>query len=284
MLNPSWLKASTALETSILGVLSSVNSGIGGGGGNPDAAILALFAAGEKGVWLDRSDLSTMFQDLTNTTPAVVDSPVGHCRDKSGNGAHWTAFNSASRPILRLTSGVYWLQWDGVDDRGTTVAIDFSAVDEMTAFVGARKLGETSQYIYMLGPDISASAGIAMSITNFGTPSIWVVSRGTATTSAGASSAGYAAPFTFVATHRTNISADTNLLRVNGVDVATSAADQGAGNYLNAALTIGSYAGAGGGAYYSGRDNQVILRGKTSTLAEYTAVEAWISAKIGSPF
>lgn len=258
------------------------NPGIGGGGGNPDAAILALFAAGEKGVWLDRSDLSTMFQDLTNTTPAVVDSPVGHCRDKSGNGAHWTAFNSAARPILRLTSGVYWLQWDGVDDRGTTGAIDFSAVDEMTAFVGARKLGETSQYIYMLGPGISASAGIAMSIANYGTPSIWGASRGTATTYATASSAGYAAPFTFVATHRTKISADTNLLRVNGVDVATSAADQGAGNYLNAALTIGSY--AGGGAHYSGRDNQVILRGKTSTLAEYTAVEAWISAKIGSPF
>lgn len=256
--------------------------GIGGGAGNPDAAILALFAAGEKGVWLDRSDLSTMFQDLTNTTPAVVDSPVGHCRDKSGNGAHWTAFNSASRPILRLTSGVYWLQWDGVDDRGTTAAIDFSAVDEMTAFVGARKLDETSQYVYMLGPDISASAGISMFIANFGTPDIRVASRGTATTSAIASSAGYAAPFTFVTTHRTKISADTNLLRVNGVDVATSAADQGAGNYPNAALTIGSY--AGGGAHYSGRDNQVILRGKTSTLAEYTAVEAWISAKIGSPF
>ena len=256
--------------------------GVGGGAGNPDAAILALFAAGEKGVWLDRSDLSTMFQDLTNTTPAVVDSPVGHCRDKSGNGAHWTAFNSASRPILRLTSGVYWLQWDGVDDRGTTVAIDFSAVDEMTAFVGARKLEETPQYIYMLGPDISASAGIATVIANYGTPEIVGISRGTDFTFATASSAGYAAPFTFVATHRTNISADTNLLRVNGVDVATSAADQGAGNYLNAALTIGSY--AGGGAYYSGRDNQVILRGKTSTLAEYTAVEAWISAKIGSPF
>ena len=35
MLNPSWLKASTALETSILGVLSSGNSGVGGGGWTP---------------------------------------------------------------------------------------------------------------------------------------------------------------------------------------------------------------------------------------------------------
>ncbi len=256
--------------------------GIGGGAGNPDAAILALFAAGEKGVWLDGSDLTTMFQDLAGTVPAAVDSPVGHWRDKSGNNAHWTANNSAGRPILRLVSGVYWLDFDGVDDRGTTVAIDFSATDEMTTFIGARRLGETSQYIYMLGPDISASAGIAMFTANYGTPGIWVVSRGTATTSAYALSVGYAAPFTFVATHRTKISADTNLLRVNGVDVATSAADQGAGNYANSALTIGSY--AGGGTFFTGRLSQLILRGKTSTLAEYQAAEQWVNAKIGSPF
>lgn len=77
----------------------------------------SLFAASEQGVWLDESDLSTMFQDLAGTVPAAVDSPVGKRLDKSGNGNHWAAPNTSARPILRLTGGLYSLQWDGVDDQ-----------------------------------------------------------------------------------------------------------------------------------------------------------------------
>lgn len=32
-------------------------------------------------------------------------------------GNHWTAPNNSSRPILRLTGGLYSLEWDGVDDQ-----------------------------------------------------------------------------------------------------------------------------------------------------------------------
>lgn len=88
-----------------------------GGGGTPIWTPASLFAGGEQGVWLDESDLSTMFQDLAGTVPAAVDSPVGKRLDKSGNGNHWTAPNASSRPILRLTGGLYSLQWDGVDDQ-----------------------------------------------------------------------------------------------------------------------------------------------------------------------
>lgn len=88
-----------------------------GGGGTPIWTPASLFAASEQGVWLDESDLSTMFQDLAGTVPAVVDMPVGKRLDKSGSGNHWTAPNASSRPILRLTGGLYSLQWDGVDDQ-----------------------------------------------------------------------------------------------------------------------------------------------------------------------
>ena len=256
--------------------------GIGGGAGNPDAAILALFAAGEKGVWLDGSDLTTMFQDLAGTVPAAVDSPVGHWRDKSGNNAHWTANNSAGRPILRLVSGVYWLDFDGVDDRGTTVAIDFSATDEMTAITGLRKLSDAGVgYVYMLGPDISTSPGVALATPLYG-PNFFTAARGSALSSINYSDASVAGAFSAVVVSRAKISTDTHALRINGVDRDTAAINQGAGNYANSALTIGSY--TGGGTFFIGRLSQLILRGKTSTLAEYTAVEAWISAKIGSPF
>ena len=48
------------------------------------AAIRALFAAGEQGVWYDPSDLSTLFQDAAGTTPVTaVEQPVGLMLDKS---------------------------------------------------------------------------------------------------------------------------------------------------------------------------------------------------------
>lgn len=51
---------------------------------DPDAAIKALFAAGEQGVWLDPSDLTTMFQDRAGTTPVTADGQtVGLILDKS---------------------------------------------------------------------------------------------------------------------------------------------------------------------------------------------------------
>jgi len=51
--------------------------------------------------WHDPSDLSTMFQDHTGTTPVTgVEQPVGKILDKSGNGYHATQSITASRPTL----------------------------------------------------------------------------------------------------------------------------------------------------------------------------------------
>ena len=58
------------------------------GAGDLAAAIRALFANGEQGVWYDPSDLSAMYQDAAGTTPCYqpgqgqVDPPVGLMLDK----------------------------------------------------------------------------------------------------------------------------------------------------------------------------------------------------------
>ena len=65
------------------------------------AAIRALFAAGEQGVWYDPSDLTTLYQDAAGTIPVTaVEQPVGLMRDKSGRGNHATQTTSTSRPVL----------------------------------------------------------------------------------------------------------------------------------------------------------------------------------------
>lgn len=77
-----------------------------------------LFTAGVDGGWYEISDLSTLFAERTGggTTPASVDGVVGTCRDKSGLDRHLVAPSDAARPILRLSGGVYHLEFDGVDD------------------------------------------------------------------------------------------------------------------------------------------------------------------------
>ena len=64
----------------------------------------SLFSSGEKGVWFDPSDFSSMFQDSAGTTPVTaVNQRVGKINDKSGNLAHATQATAGSRPTLRGT-------------------------------------------------------------------------------------------------------------------------------------------------------------------------------------
>lgn len=61
-----------------------------------------LFYGSVPGAWYDPTDLSTMFQDSTGTTPVTaVEQPVGRILDKSGNGNHASQSTAASRPTYR---------------------------------------------------------------------------------------------------------------------------------------------------------------------------------------
>ena len=63
--------------------------------------VSAMFSRGEPGAWYDPSDLSTLFQDETKTTPVTaVEQPVGLMLDKSGRGNHATQATTTKRPVL----------------------------------------------------------------------------------------------------------------------------------------------------------------------------------------
>lgn len=71
-------------------------------------------------IWLDFSDLSTLFQERTGaaaTTQATIDGVVGTVRSKGNGGVNYfVAPTDAARGILRLVNGKYSVQSDGVDD------------------------------------------------------------------------------------------------------------------------------------------------------------------------
>lgn len=86
--------------------------------GLPAAAFDAasLFAGGLGGGLYNPSVLTSLWQDSAGTVAGAVNSPVGRVTDLSGNGNHFVQATSSRRPILRLSGGKYWLEFDGIDD------------------------------------------------------------------------------------------------------------------------------------------------------------------------
>lgn len=197
---------------------------------------LSLFANGEQGVWFDPNDFSTLFQDISGTTPVTAaGQPVRLIRDKSGRGNHITFLSDAARPLLKLnaTTGAYYLESDGVDDGGVTAAINFTGTDKVSAFTGIRKISDaTSAVVFELSVDAGLSNGSfsLLAPSASGANSYRFTSRGTLLQVAG-TGVFAAAPNTSVITGVGDISGDSVLLLANGAVIETTTGNQGAGNY-----------------------------------------------------
>ena len=75
----------------------SIARAVSGARWNPRDGLIG----GDQGLWLDPSDLTTMFQDSAGTTPVTaVEQSVGLIRDKSGRNNHAFQSTSANRPTL----------------------------------------------------------------------------------------------------------------------------------------------------------------------------------------
>lgn len=144
-----------------------------GFGANPDAAILALFSGGKKGVWYDPSDKSTLFQDVAGTVPVTKDGdPIGLMKDKSGNGYHATQSVSAARPLYRTDGALHWFDTDAIDDslvipmalggKTFTLGLGYTPVDG-DAFVLVNSI-INSNYALVATKD-NTSTGLSVSAT-----------------------------------------------------------------------------------------------------------------------
>lgn len=239
---------------------------------------LSLFAAGEQGGWYDPSDMSTLFQDAAGTIPVTAaGQPVGRVLDKSGRGNHASQATATSRPILQFANGLWSLLFDGVDDRLVTGSIDFTATDKVTLWSGAYKATTDLGLIAELSPSAPGNNGTFYLGANIGGTNFITLSKGTVL-----SNPAWAIPSPKLAvlTGVGDISGDVASLRGNGAVVASSAIDQGAGNYGNYPLYIGSRGGVSG--FLNGNIYGLIVRGVKSTAAEIAQTEAWMNSKTGA--
>jgi len=74
-----------------------------------------------------------------------------------------------------------------------------------------------------------------------------------------------------------DIAGDGKTLRVNGSQAATNSSDQGAGNFGNYPLFVGSRNNAS--FRFSGNLYSLIVRGAATDAATITATETWVNGK-----
>lgn len=240
-----------------------------------------LFRSGEQGFWYDPSDLSTMFQDSAGTTPVTATGQlVGRILDKSGRGNHAIQATGAARPTLQRDSGGrYYLDLDGVSaSMYSAASIDFTGTDKMTVWAGVSKLSDAAAAVMLEFTSSSVNNGMFAFYMplNAATANVAFASRGTVGPST-PTAAGIAAPDTSVFTGLSDISNDTCILRRNGVQIQSSASDQGAGTYSNAVLNIGRRDNSS--LPFTGRLYQLIGRGAATNDTYIRGIERWVNSK-----
>ena len=242
----------------------------------------ALFANGEKGVWYDPSNLSSMKQ-FDGVTPSTPGDSVGVIEDQSGNGIHMIQTVEAKCPILRLSGdGLYYLDFDGVDDgMRTTSNLPFgsNSVQEMSTFAAVRKdAAGALQNVMELSNNLGSTDGVFRLFYTAG--NLWrSVHKGDASNTL-QSAVITDNPNKIVMASVASISAPSHLLRIDGSLVNSNTDSLGNGPYTDQLLSIGSRAG-GTSSRLSGRIYGIIVRGKVSTAEEIANVEKYLAAKSG---
>jgi hypothetical protein len=244
-----------------------------------------LFAASEPGVWYDPSDLTTLFTDSTGLIPVTAaGQSVGKILDKSGRGNHATQTIPTRCPTYQVDgTGRPYLSFDGVDDGMVTNTIT-PGTDKVQVFAGVRKVAGTNGMILEASTNLSSNNGtfylVPGNVATGGGPYYTFGSKGTIFASA-ESPANYTAPITNVLTGIGDIAGDSATLRANGTQVATSASDQGTGNFLAYQLYIGRR-----GILilpFNGHIYSLIVRfGPNLTTGQITSTESYVNSKTGA--
>ena len=175
-----------------------------------------------------------------------------------------------------------YLQADGSDDWMQTNSVNFSASDKVFVSAGVRKLSDTARGMLaeLSATTASNNGSFALTAPNAASATYAFESKGTSLTDAVGSAT---APISSVLSALANISGDSNILRINGVQADSDTGDQGTGNYGNYPLYF--YRRGGTTLPFNGREYASVCRGGTlPTSAQIAQVERYLSNTMGGGF
>jgi hypothetical protein len=244
---------------------------------------VALFTSGEKGVWFDANDLSTLFQDAAGTIPVTaVGQKVGKWLDKSGNNNHAIQATLANQPTYQIDNeGNPNVTFSGSYTQLVTPSINFTATAQMMVGVGLHVVGSASAAAAIeLGSDVSSVNGSFL----FGAPSSTadhsLYLRGTSTLAARVDNV---VDGDDIITGLFDISQVTkelqliprlNFTQLTGSQITWTGTTAGTGNFGNLPLFMG--ARSGGSLPFQGKIYEVIVRGALSNPTQVLQSETYI--------
>jgi hypothetical protein len=156
----------------------------------------------------------------------------------------------------------------------TAAAVNFSSTDEMSVFAGVRKVSDAAIGFVIEHTTSRAANNGAFTLAHGADAGFGYSSKGTVSATAEVVS-GITAPTNRVFTALSDISADSIVFRANGAQIATSAGDQGTGNYANAVVYFGARAGSS--LFFNGLVFSTIIRGASTSGTLLTRTEQYVA-------
>lgn len=245
-----------------------------------------LFSSGQKGVWFDASDRSTLFQDRAGTTPVTaIGQYVGKWLDKSGNNNHATASaDDTSRPTWQIDAeGNYNVTFTRTPaTQLITPSIDFTGTDKLMVCIGLHVIESGSAGVAL---ELGASVASVNGSFSIGAPSSTadhsVNLRGTATLNARVANVVDGDDIITgifdisQATKELELIPRLNYVQLTGSQITWTGTDAGTGNFSNLPLYIGSE-GASKTLPFGGKIYQIVVRGAAPTGSQVYATENFI--------
>lgn len=182
-----------------------------------------------------------------------------------------STYDSAGFPL--------YLRFDGIDDFMQTASVDFSGTDKIMLSAAMRRLSDSGLGVVLELTTAYSSFNGAFALFapgSSGIPSVGFNATGTVVTG-GLSYTTAAAPVGLIATAYADIAAATRVLRINGVQVASSSASIGTGNLSNAVLYLGRRAGSS--LPFNGRLYGLLLRGTAANDGMFFKVDRYLNQK-----
>ena len=272
------------LATGVKGSVSNVGTSVGGtsqmtslGGGFYELTVActpnSTYTTPKLGFLSANADLSTT--RVSGATYTVE-------RPQLETGSTATRYQSITTATSYDTVGFpYYLKFDGVDDSLATAAINFTSTDKMTVFAGVRKLSDAAVGLVVeLSSDLNTNNGsfYVGAPANNGVANTGFSVKGTI--ASGASASSFASPISAVVTGTAAISSPLIIQRRNGVQVSSSSAALGTGNFGNYNLYVGSRGGTT--LPFNGHLYSLIIRGAASSASQIASAESYVNSKTGA--
>jgi hypothetical protein len=207
----------------------------------------------------------------TNAVVRISDIQLERGSARTAYQANFSQYNITEAGV----ADCYSLRTDGVDDWMQTNAFAWGS-DEVTAVAGVQKVSDDARGMFLeFGTGGAPNFQINVPSAN-GEPNYSVGSGGSTVVFAAAANS-YPAPGNAVLTLAANITADTLILRRNGIQIATSSDDQGTGDYGTYPLFF--FRRGGTTLPFNGDDFQSIGIARNLSASELAQIEAYMTQR-----